>query len=129
MGPLGSTSTIAMGTGHDQVTLLVDAFAGDAGFDDRPGRDYPFQQHAMVCYIPVLAGGTVTALADASWLERLPSCTGYAWLPKPGDTVVPTVDLVSVLAKVYLAHPDGAVLENDYQRIRAAEADLQPRLA
>lgn len=129
MGPLGSTSTIALGTGHDQVTLLVDVFAGDSAFDDLVGHDYPFHQHAMVCYVPVLApGGRVTALADAGWVEQLPSCRGLAWLPKEGDRVVPTIDLVSVLAKVFLAHPDGAVLDSDYRRIRAAEAELQPRL-
>lgn len=130
MGPLGSTQTIGLGTGHEQVSLLVDAFAGGTAFDDLIGRDYPFRQHAMVCYVPVLApGGRVTALADAAWIQRLPSCRGLVWLPTVGDSVVPTVDLVSVLAKVHLAHPDGAVLEHDYHCIRAAEGDLQPKLA
>lgn len=128
MGPLGSTQTVALGTGHDQVSLVVDAFDDGEAFSGLVGRDYAFRQHAMVCYLPVLAGGRVRALADAAWIEQLPSCQGVAWLPKAGDTVVPTVDLVSVLAKVYLAHPDGAVLEADYRRIREAEAALQPTL-
>lgn len=129
MGPLGSTQTIALGTGHEQVGLLVDAFTGGAAFEDLLGHDYRFHQHAMVCYVPVLApGGRVAAMADASWIRELPSCRGLVWLPAAGDVVAPTIDLVSVLAKVFLAHPEEAVLEDDYRRIRAAEAELQPRL-
>lgn len=128
MGPLGSTPAIALGTGHDQTALLVDAFDDGERFQGLAGRAYPFLQHAMVCYLPVLAGGTVARLADAAWVEALPSCRGIAWVPRPGDSVVPTIDLVSVLAKIYLAHPDAAVLEADYRRIRAAEAALQPGL-
>lgn len=126
MGPLGSTQTIAEGTGHDQVGLLVDAFAGDGSFF-ATGRTYPFLQHAMVCYVPVLApGGRVVHLAETGWMETLPSFRSVAWLPPIGGVVVPTIDLVSVLAKIHLVHPDGAVLDRDYQRIRAAEAALQP---
>lgn len=129
MGPFGSTQAIARGTGHDQVDLLVDAFDDAAIVGALLGGHYRMQRHAMVVYVPVLGHGRVLTHADAGWVEALPSVVGYQTVPAPGQVVRPTLDLTEVLAKVYLAHDDEAVLLADYQAIRAGEDQLQPRLA
>lgn len=126
MGPLGSTTAMAAGTGHDQVDLLVDAFDGGKEIEQRCGKDYPFLQHAMCLYLATTVSGRVSAMADCGLLDRLESVRGYQFLPRVGDVLRPTQDLTSVLAKIYMAHPDPEVLEADYRAIRAAEGELQP---
>jgi hypothetical protein len=129
MGPAGSTTAIAAGTGHDQVDLLVDAFDDAASVEPLLGSCYRFKGEAMVLYLPILGSGRVEALPNLSVLERYESIRGYAFLPKVGDAVVPTLDLTQVLAKLYLAHTDRAVFERDWTAIRASEASLQPTLS
>lgn len=129
MGPAGSTTGIAAGTGHDQVDLLVDAFDGAATVGPLLGGHYRFQAEAMVLYLPVLLSGRVEALPDLGVLDRLDSVRGHALVPQVGDLVVPTLDLTQVLAKVYLSHPDRAVFERDCAAVRAMEDSLQPRVS
>ncbi|MBP2290316.1 ATP-grasp domain-containing protein [Azospirillum rugosum] len=129
MGPAGSTTGIAAGTGHDQVDLLVDAFDGAATVGPLLDGHYRFQAEAMVLYLPVLGSGRVEELPDLGVLDRLESVRGHALVPQVGDVVAPTLDLTQILAKVYLAHPDRAVFERDWAAIRAMEDSLQPRLS
>ncbi len=129
MGPAGSTTGIAAGTGHDQVDLLVDAFDGAEAVGPLLGGHYQFQADAMVLYLPVLVSGRVEALADAGALDGLESVRGYAFVPRVGDEVAPTLDLTQILAKVYLAHRDRAVFERDWAAIRSMEDRLQPTVS
>lgn len=129
MGPLGSTSAIATGTGHDQVDLLVDAFDDGAVIEPLLGGLYRMAADAMVLYLPVLVTGRVEALPDLSYLNGFESVRGYAVVPRLGASVVPTRDLTQILAKVYLAHPDRAVFEADARAIRALEGELQPTVS
>ncbi|WP_188260595.1 ATP-grasp domain-containing protein [Azospirillum tabaci] len=129
MGPAGSTTAIAAGTGHDQVDLLVDAFDGAAAVGPLLDGHYRFQADAMVLYLPVLVSGRVEALPDLSILDGMASVRGYGLVLRVGDEVVPTLDLTQVLAKVYLAHPDRAVFERDWAAIRSLEDRLQPVVA
>ncbi|HYG86132.1 MAG TPA: ATP-grasp domain-containing protein [Azospirillum sp.] len=129
MGPAGSTTAIAAGTGHDQVDLLVDAFDGGGTVGALLGGHYRFLAEAMVLYLPVLVSGRVEALPDFGALDQLESVRGYGLVPRLGDEVTPTLDLTQVLAKVYLAHPDRTVFECDWQAIRALEEILQPAVS
>lgn len=127
MGPAGSTTAIAAGTGHDQVDLLVDAFDGAATVGPLLGGHYRFRAEAMVLYLPVLVSGRVESLPDLRVLDGFESVRGYALVPREGDAVVPTLDLTQVLAKVYLAHHDRVAFERDWAAVRALEDALQPR--
>ncbi len=126
MGPAGSTTAIAAGTGHDQVDLLVDAFDGAGVVGPLLGGHYQFLAEAMVLYLPVLVSGQVEALPDLSVLDPFESVRGCDLVPRVGDQITPTLDLTQVLAKVYLAHPDRTVFERDCAAIRALENVLQP---
>lgn len=128
MGPLDSTTTIAEGTGHDQAELIVDALTDGAMFDRLYGKSYAMQKHAMVVYLPSTVEGTLGELPILTHLDALPSLKSYQILPKLGGPVQRTIDLTSVLAKIYLVHEDGAQVDADYAQIRDLEQAFPPKV-
>ncbi|MFY8106938.1 MAG: ATP-grasp domain-containing protein, partial [Elstera sp.] len=107
MGPLGSTTTIAHGTGHDQAELIVDALTEGTLFDRLVGTSYSMNKHAMVVYLPSTVDGVLGELPILDHLNMLPSLKSYQLIPKIGGRIQRTIDLTSVLAKIYLVHEDG----------------------
>ncbi|KJV08822.1 hypothetical protein VZ95_15285, partial [Elstera litoralis] len=62
-------------------------------------------------------------------LDGLPSLKSYQLIPKIGGQIQRTLDLTSVLAKIYLVHEDGAQVDRDYAKIRELEAAYPPKVA
>lgn len=129
MGPLDSTTTIAQGTGHDQAELIVDALTDGAIFDRLVGASYRMNKHAMVVYLPSTVEGILGELPILAHLDTLPSLKSYQLIPAIGGKIQRTLDLTSVLAKIYLVHEDGAQVDRDYARIRELEAAYPPKVA
>ncbi len=128
MGPLDSTTTIAEGTGHDQAELIVDALTDGAMFERLYGNPYAMQKHAMVVYLPSTVEGTLGELPILAHLDALPSLKNYQIIPKLGGPVQRTIDLTSVLAKIYLVHEDEAQVDADYAKIRELEQAFPPKV-
>ncbi len=129
MGPLGSTTTIAQGTGHDQAELIVDALTEGTVFNGLVGNSYRMNKHAMVVYLPSTVDGILGELPILDHLNTLPSLQSYQLIPKIGGRIQRTMDLTSVLAKIYLVHEDGAQVDRDYAQIRELEAAFPPKIA
>lgn len=128
MGPLDSTTTIAHGTGHDQAELIVDALTDGTKFDAVYGQTYRMDKHAMVVYLPSTVEGVLGDLPILEHLKALPSLLNYQLLPKLGGPIQRTMDLTSVLAKIYLVHADGAQVDADYAKIRELEEAYPPKV-
>lgn len=129
MGPLGSTTTIARGTLHDQAELIVDAMTDATGFAALAGRSYQLHRHAMVLYLGNSQAGTLSELPILPHLEGLASIVDVQFVARIGQPIQPTLDLTSILAKIYLVHDDAAQLEADYATIRALETRFPPVVA
>jgi biotin carboxylase len=129
MGPLGSTTTIAHGTGHDQAELIVDALIDGTVFNRLVGNPYLMEKHAMVVYLASTLDGILSELPILSHLDTLPSLNSYQLVGQIGQPIQPTIDLTSVLAKIYLVHEDGAQVDRDYARIRDLETAFPPKIA
>jgi hypothetical protein len=129
MGPLDSTTTIADGTGHDQAELIVDALTDGAMFEPLVGHAYAMKKHAMVVYLPSTVDGVLGELPILKHLDTLPSLKSYQLIPKIGGPIQRTMDLTSVLAKIYLVHEDGAQVDQDYAKIRELEDAYPPKIA
>lgn len=128
MGPLYSTTTIARGTGHDMAELIIDVLDDGHLFDALVDRDYAMNQHAMVVYLSSQVEGVTTALpiADKLAAGAAPSLVDWQLTTGVGRPVARTVDLVTVLGKVHLAHPDGAQVDRDYAMLREWERSAGP---
>lgn len=129
MGPLKSTTTMAAGTGHDMADLIVDVLDDGQKFDDLYGKPYGFAKHAMVLYLSSTVAGTVTAMPLQDKLHDIPSLIGADFLVKPGESIRPTNDLTSILAKLYLVHEDGGQIDRDVATLRDLESRYQPLVA
>ncbi len=129
MGPLGSTTTVAHGTGHDQAELIVDALIDGTLFDRLVGNSYRMEKHAMVVYLPSTIDGILGELPILNHLDTLPSLNSYQLMAQIGGRIRRTIDLTSVLAKIYLVHEDGAQVDRDYARIRDLETAFPPKIA
>lgn len=123
MGPLYSTTTMARGTGHDMAALIVDVLDDGRTFDRLVGQDYAINQHAMVVYLSSEVEGVAARLPIAEQLASgaLPSLVDWQLTTGVGRPVARTVDLVTVLGKIHLAHPDGTQVDRDYALLREWE--------
>jgi len=114
-------ATLAIGEGQFEwmVRALLERDGTPAGFH----QPYELRQHAMSCLLVSRAQGRFAGLRFKDEIEALPSFQFAHYPLEIGDELRLTVDLFTVPGTVYLAHPDRATLERDYERIRALERD------
>ncbi len=103
------------------VTVTVDAYLDPASVERRAARGYELAAASYCVMLISHHEGRVVAEAGMREVERLESFAGTISTAQPGDLVTPTVDLFSCPGIIYLVHPDRAVLQRDYDRIRELE--------
>ncbi|WP_232626521.1 ATP-grasp domain-containing protein [Streptomyces alfalfae] len=93
---------------------------------------YERRQPAAVYNAPTLLSGTVVSVDEdlVREIRSRPSVVDLVVKRGPGDTIVPTHDLLTSPLRVFLTHPDPVTLEIDYRFIESVrESVFQVRSA
>lgn len=109
--------------GYNQVDVLVDAFVDPAAFESRPTIP-PQQRYAgMLAFLPCYKRGICVDVPMFKLLAQLPSHFSSALSITPGRHVRPTVDALTDIGVVKLAHADPSVVQADYAKLHEMCAD------
>jgi hypothetical protein len=103
------------------VTVTVDAYLDPPSVVRRAQAGYVLSAASYCVMLISHQEGRVVAPAGMREVEQLESFAGTISMVGPGDAITPTVDLFSCPGIIYLIHPDRAVLQRDYERIRELE--------
>jgi biotin carboxylase len=109
--------------GIDQLSLSVDAYLDPQRFFARTATPYRITRHASMVFLISPMAGHVTALPRMDDVRALRSFHRENMWCKPGSMLARTIDGVTSPGVIQLAHADPEVVEEDYRRIRAWEAD------
>jgi L-amino acid ligase len=112
-------ATLAIGEGQLEWTLrvLLERAKTPNGFYE----PYQVRQHAMLCPLISHVQGRFAGLRFKDELESLPSFQFADYFVEVGGSMPLTVDCYTQPGIVFLAHPDEATLERDYERVRQLE--------
>ena len=103
------------------VTVTVDAYLDPASVARRAETGYVLRAASYCVMLISHQEGRIVAEAGMREVQELESFAGTISMAQPGDAIAPTVDLFSCPGIIYLIHPDRAVLQRDYERIRELE--------
>jgi hypothetical protein len=103
------------------VTVTVDAYLDPASVARRAETGYVLRAASYCVMLISHQEGRIVAEAGMREVQELESFAGTISMAQPGDAITPTVDLFSCPGIIYLIHPDRAVLQRDYERIRELE--------
>jgi biotin carboxylase len=108
-------------TGHDQVSLTADAFLDPEKFVREARQPYQLKKHGMLAFLPSTREGVFLGMPGKHLLQKLPSYMKEILLVRPGNKVVPTVDVSTQIGWVFLSHESAEQLKNDYLTLRNLE--------
>jgi biotin carboxylase len=103
------------------VTVTVDAYLDPPSVARRAQTGYALRAASYCVMLISHQEGRIVAEAGMKEVEQLESFAGTISMAGPGDTITPTIDLFSCPGIIYFIHPDRAVLQRDYERIRELE--------
>jgi L-amino acid ligase len=112
-------AALAIGEGQLEWTLrvLLERDKTPNGFYE----PYQLRQHAMLCPLISHVQGRFAGLRFKEELESLPSFQFADYFVEVGGAMPLTVDCYTQPGIVFLAHPDDAAMQKDYERIRELE--------
>jgi len=115
-------AAVASVKGTDALSLCVACYADPDAYSAATAEPYVLQRELAIVSTINRVSGTIT---DDDWegeVRTLPTFRGFLRKPVIGDAVVPTVDLLSNYAVIYLSGDDWPSIERDYRHLRAMDA-------
>ena len=106
---------------YSQVTVTADAYLNPDKFDsfpDVPGRLIGCGEEIMLVNYE---NGVVKRTPGFDVLKKLPSCIHFESGVKIGNTVEPTIDLITCVGSVIVYHENPAIVKEDIRFIRYLE--------
>ncbi|MDB5320629.1 MAG: bacD 3 [Phycisphaerales bacterium] len=110
-------------TGTDQVTLTVESLLAPDEKWDTFDAEYQLQKRGRLAFFISRSFGELRGIPGLQLLRALPSFLDAIFLAKPGQPLVPTIDVTTLLGWVFLANANERVLEDDYQTLRNLERE------
>ena len=108
-------------TGHDQVSLTADALLDPATFIHGAKEPYELKKHGMLAFLASRCEGVMLGIPGEHIVQSLPSYLRAVFLVRPGDKLVRTVDVTTLIGWIFLCHEDGDQLKKDYLALRRLE--------
>jgi biotin carboxylase len=106
-----------LATGESQVGRTVQAYLRPQEFLAEHRQPYRLSHHAAMIFMASPVEGTLRSYPLLPLVTELPSYRGSSFKVKPGDLLRRTVDDSSEPMLVGLAHPDQAVLTQDFMTV------------
>lgn len=120
---MASFGVNARGIGYSPLDLTVASYLDPSAFAARTREPYRSSLHARRVFLRCFEGGVLAGYRHEDALRALPSLDFLRWIRSPGDRLVPTVDYFSIPGILVLVHEDPAVIEADFQTVRALERE------
>lgn len=116
----------ALNNGSTQIEATADAHLDGKAFANLPDKPpSPFYASGREVTLVSYSNGTVQATPGYDRIRQLPSFLSMEAPIRPGDEVVPSVDLMTAVGSVVIAHSNPQVLAKDLETIRQLERENQ----
>ncbi|GMI01569.1 hypothetical protein TrLO_g10212 [Triparma laevis f. longispina] len=123
-GGEGTWQPIADGAlGYNQIDVALDAYIRPDDFDKIPSMSTSLQRYGREVFLVARENGKIKSMPGVDTIMSLKSFLKCEMAVQPGDQLKKTVDCFTRPGAVQLIHDDPAVVEADYQTLRALEID------
>ncbi|MDA9913065.1 ATP-grasp domain-containing protein [Candidatus Nanopelagicales bacterium] len=108
---------------YSQLETLVDAYVSPASFQQKLAKPYSVVQEARTADLQPNVTGLVRGV-DLREIRALDSYLMNFVAVAPGDEIAAPIDRNTHIGFVTLAHPDRAVMQLDYEKLRCLESTI-----